>query len=550
MKKTTISFLLGITWTMVVASCSTTDKVQITIQSPEKGSFIEGNSDVTAVVTAPSKTIEVNGTSMKGGKNMAVILPAVNGLGTVKAVIPGDPLFAFRSWLQGTFLTPTAPVPRSIRLLLPDAVLQGDDDGINHIISWLLTDEDLSPWIDNPLQMTVQVMMSQVVVNITVHTAFSDAVSVTLHIEDERLLLSARLENVHGNYTASAVSLNSTGTYHYDWVDITGELVFDAQFQAQLTDIQVETSPIQLADSGALNPYLNTLSSLFDSSIPPAIAQAAANATEDIFNALVSSMGPNVQLTFDTPLTQTNQVDGIQIHENGLEISWATRFAGATAPATAGILERPALDAPDATDLSTAIGSRFFNQLAFAVWAGGNIDRSYTKSQLESMGMQSLDFPYSQLRRVSIKALLPPLLEWDTDGPWIHAGGIELGLEVDGADNAKAWTAAKIPVRLVQVAGGMALDVDDSREYRIEEAGFDKMSKLVDHDKVNRIMASAIPGVIRDLFGALPIASLDSLRIPRFTGNGYFELLPECLGSDTTSHAWALTFSFSGTYID
>ncbi|MBU1219961.1 hypothetical protein KKF34_04160 [Myxococcota bacterium] len=540
-------FLFIISTLLISTACDVVDEVQISIVSPEKGSFISGAEPVTVTIKSDKKDIDVNGEILKGGKNVEVTLPAVDGLGTVKASIPGDPLFAFRSWLQGTFLDPALHVPDSISITLSQDLIGETTSPFGEITSWLLTDEDLSPWVDNPLTMQITVLISTVNVNVNIDSAVAENAEFQFEFLNNELHVNVTMTNVDGTYTASAVSLNSTGTFHYDNINISGKVVFDENLRASLVDSEVVTSEPVINDSGALNDNISALSDLFDEEVPAAIQSAAENATADVFDLLISNMAPSIRLEFDeNPVTQESLPTSLTFENNMIKVTYSTKFSSAISPAEGtGILERPADLVDFNGEIGTASGSRIFNQIAYAAWNGGNLERTYSRGYLEDLGMEDLDFPYDNLNSVNIKMLLPPILEWRTDGPWIDAGGIELYLDVSATDNATAWTAAKIPVKLIQVEDGFQLTVDEAREPVIEDAGFNKMSKLVDHDKVRRIMRSAIPGVISDLFGSMPIASVNPLTVPRFTGSGYCEITPTPTSMNSGTNNWNIYFTMS-----
>lgn len=538
-------FLFIIVSLLLSTACDMVDEVQISIITPEKGTFISGNEPVTAIIKSDKKDIVVNGETLKGGKNVEVTIPAVDGLGTVKAAIPGDPLFAFRSYLQGTFFDPSTHVPDSISITLSQDLIGDSSSTFGAITGWLLTDEDLSPWVENPLTMQITVMISTVNVNVNIDSAYAETADFQFEFLNNELHVNVTMTNVDGTYTASAVSLNSTGTFHYDNINISGRVVFDENLRASLADTEVVTSEPVINDSGALNDNISVLSDLFDEEVPAAIQSAAENATADVFDLLITNMAPAIRLEFDeNPVTQESIPTSLIFENNMIKVNYSTKFSTAVSPAQgSGILERPVDSVDFNGEIGTATGSRIFNQIAYAAWNGGNLERTYSRGYLEDLGMEDLDFPYDNLNSVNIKMLLPPILEWRTDGPWIDAGGIELYLDVSATDNATAWTAAQIPVKLIQVEDGFQLTVDDAREPVIEDAGFNKMSTLVDHDKVRRIMRSAIPGVISDLFGSMPIASVSPLSVPRFTGTGYCEITPSPISMNTGSANWNIYFT-------
>ena len=154
--------------------------------------------------------------------------------------------------------------------------------------------------------------------------------------------------------------------------------------------------------------------------------------------------------------------------------------------------------------------------------------------------MDQLSFPYSQMDRATIGLLLPPLLEWSKDGPRLDIGGVEAVIEISAADDVKAWTAASVPVKLEQVKEGLRLVQDKSRKVTMRKVGFDQMSDLADQQEVLRILNTAVPGVVHNVFGSLPTIELPTLQIKRLDGSKGPTLAPALTAVTVRPDHWQL----------
>jgi hypothetical protein len=196
--------------------------------------------------------------------------------------------------------------------------------------------------------------------------------------------------------------------------------------------------------------------------------------------------------------------------------------------------------------IRVAVGSPLVNPFAFAVWDAGNFQGiSFTKDELEDLGMEALEFPYSNLRSASLSLLLPPILEWGTDGPRLEAGGIEIAIDVTGFGEATAWTAASVPVALVPDGDALRLVVDESRSVILDPVGFDKMSSLVDQDKVLRLLRTAVPGVVDAVFGSLPALRIEPIALSRLDGSAGPTVTPRLDGVAPAARGWVIDVSLT-----
>ena len=110
-----ILILLVITY-HVTLSCSSYESVQLSIQDPKPGSMFDAMTPIHVRVASGEENLEqilINDQSIAGVHNqqhgfISYQLPAVEGLGFVKAELKDDPYFVVRSWLQGVFMQPLA----------------------------------------------------------------------------------------------------------------------------------------------------------------------------------------------------------------------------------------------------------------------------------------------------------------------------------------------------------------------------------------------------------------------------------------------------------
>ncbi|MBU1239412.1 hypothetical protein KKF84_11715 [Myxococcota bacterium] len=533
-----ISTLLLVLPLFYLASC--TEERVISISSPERGSMFTSDELVTLEIKG-GKNIHVNDEP----SDRTVILDPVDGLGFVKASIPGDPLFDVRSYIQGTLLDKTIWVPETMQITLgPDSLSTGGNS-VARIISTLLTDEDLEPFVENPLAMDISTMLGTVTVNVTVTSVISPSVAITLSLEGDRLMLSGTLSEVLIHYTAQATGISSSGTAYYETITVNGE-VNVAVDGALLLNATTTTSAVEIQDSGGLPAAgVESLATLFDEEISDAVISAAENATSAVFSHLINNLKPNMGISFSKPVVSQSRPEQVTVSTAGLTITYSTLIEAQT-PSVAGehhrILSRTASPAAFNNELVATFGPRLINQYAFAIWDAGNMSAmSFTKGELEDMGMGELDFPYSNLDRADITLLLPPILEMTVDGPVMMLGGIRIELKIDAADDSTAWTAAQVPVLLTEESGALSIQADTSRDITIRDVGFNKMSDLVDQGKVLRLLLSAVPGVVDRVFGELPSLVISEIPFPRLDGSDGPTIIPAVNDMTASTSGWEIT---------
>ena len=499
------------------------EQAPVRIVEPGFGAMISGSGAVKVTVEGDADEVLVNGKPAAGTGPFSATVPAADGLGFVVARVPGEELAAVRSWHQGALRGGRDWHPNNLALQLGERALATGQVSVASIIAELLQNEQLAPFVNNPLKITVATV--PITINVT-SVKTTKVVVVALKLDARGLHFLGRLSDVKVAYTARAVSVfNASGIAHFREIQVVGDMSLTPG-KVELTRITTQATRPVIQDLGGLPvSYAQPLLGLLDADVTRAVADAAARAAQRVFLHLLTEIRPTVGLSFPRAITQTTTLDRVAV-VRPVVVMWYKLLIQALAPRVARenqyVVTRPlgSLAVPASGGLGAYCGSGMFNQFAFAVWDAGNLEGiSFTRQQLEQLGMEQLSFPYSQLDRATIKLHLPPLLAWGADGPRLAIGGVEARVEVSASDDITAWTAASVPVKLVQVANGLRLVPDPSRKVGVAQVGFDQMSELADQGKVLRILDTAVPGVISSVFGGLPTIELPTLQIKRLDGS-------------------------------
>ncbi|MGM0596697.1 MAG: hypothetical protein ACQES9_06620 [Myxococcota bacterium] len=534
-----ITFILLLI-TLGFSSCGE-DKRKVSIESPQRGSMISESEEVELVFDSGGNNVQLDGEPVSSSP---VYLEPVDGLAFVKLSIPGDPLFDVRSYLQGSFYQSDEPNPSTMRMKLMNNFLSGDGCSLASLIAQLLTMEELAGYVDNPLQMTVDTTFGQVSVDVVVTSVISPDVSITLSETASGLFLNAYLSDVDLEYETSSSTLNSSGTGYYEYIDIEADVELSLQ-GLTLNNVVVDKSSIEITDSGNLPATaVDSLGQLFDEEITQAIVEATQSAASDVFVHLIANLVPQPRIDYSNPLASSFTSNSVQWQENGILLAYDSLItASEPIKEKGGIFSAAAVSeyADGGNDISVNFGSSLVNQIAYAVWDGGNFDSMrFTKGELENLGMGELDFPYSNLKHADITLLLSPILSWDEDGPFLETGGIEIKLSISGASDSTAWTAARTPVKLVKDGNDLKLELDEERELVLFDTGFNKMSKLVDQSKVVKLLKAAVPGVVKRIFGDVPMVKIDPVNLQRLDGSEGPVLQPSIYSITRQTEYWNL----------
>ena len=518
------------------------EEAAVKIVEPAQGAMLASGKAVTVTVEADADEVLIGGKAVSGDETFTTSVAAADGLGFVTAEIPGDELIAVRSWHQGTFRKPHDWQPNQLSIQLGEKALSTGLVSVASIIAELLKDEELAPFIKNPL--TVSIML--VPVTVTVKSVKAPKVVVAIKQDDKGLHFLAKMSEVKAKYTAAAALFTSSGTATYKEIQVTGDVSL-APGKVLLSKVATTASSPAIQDTGGLPVGgVQALTGLFNVDVTKAVAEAAAKAAQTVFLHLLKEIRPTVGLEFKKPIKQETALEKVALQKSTIALWYKLRIQAATPKVArpgqqvlARAFKSPA--APKSGGVGAYCGSGMVNQFGFAVWDAGNTEGiSFTSGELEKLGMDQLSFPYSQMDRATIGLLLPPLLEWSKDGPRLDIGGVEAVIEISAADDVKAWTAASVPVKLEQVKEGLRLVQDKSRKVTMRKVGFDQMSDLADQQEVLRILNTAVPGVVHNVFGSLPTIELPTLQIKRLDGSKGPTLAPALTAVTVRPDHWQL----------
>ena len=543
MKLFFLSILLG----CFAVACSCESINSIKIESPEPGSFFAAGQDVEVLVTAKDGPITVNGTKYSG-KSFTATLPPVDGHGFIKASKKGDPLFTVRSYLQGVFRDSADFQSQTVGTRLGIDILQHRDVSFASICEEMMAGEELVSYMENPIVVETEIAFIPVTIEVTTTSVVAQAIEVTMHFEGDTLYFHSRLNNVLIYYNSRAAGIEGSGQALYDWMEIDGELVLSVG-DSDLIHMSATASEPHISDDGGVpEEAFGLIIDKLDVAVQDAIILTTRNSSRIVFNTMMSTLVPQVVLEFENPIEQQTQAETMEILDENIQLGYQTKIQAQTpllAGPGAGVLERSHRDAQREDGMSITFGSALVNQIAFAMWDAGNANgKIYTKQQLYDLGMERLGGYYDRLKTSQIDLLLPPILEWDETGPWLVIGGIEITMKMDGAEDTLAHTAGRVPIFFEQRDNAIVLLRDETREVIFFDVGFNRMSDLVDASKVVRLLTTAVPGVVSDLFSTFPIVRMTSTMLPKLNGDPGPSVLTTLLGITTHDGFWRLDLGF------
>ena len=508
------------------------EQAPVRIVEPAAGATIQGSGAVRVTVESDADEVLINGKPATGSGPFFAMVPPADGLGVVVAQVPGEELLAVRSWHQGELRGGKDWHSNNLALQLGERALSTGPASVASLIAELLRNEELRPFVNNPLKIDISTLVQ---LTIVVKSAKTAKVVVGLKLDDKGLHVLAKLSDVKVAYTAKAVTtlINASGIAHFKEIQVAGDMVL-APGDVQLTKITTKaTKPVLQDTSGLPASYAQPLIGLLDKDVTQALADAAAKAAQRVFAHLLQEIRPSVGVTFKQPITQASTLDRVAVVRPAVVLWYRVLIRAAiseVAREDQRVVTRPlgALAVPANGALGAYCGSGLVNQFAFAVWDAGNLEGiSFSRQQLEQLGMEKLAFPYTYMKRASLRLLLPPLLTWGADGPRLAIGGVQAHIQASVADDVTAWTAASVPVRLARVGDGLRLLPDPKRKVGMAAVGFDQMSELADQAEVLRILDTAVPGVVSSVFGSLPAIRLPTLQLTRLDGSKGPVLVPE-----------------------
>jgi hypothetical protein len=515
----------------------------VSVLTPSRGAMLDAGEDVSVLVQISRGAATVDGEPADevGGGLWSATVPEVAGLGVLQAAVAGTDALELRSWHQGSFHEPGAAQPGALQLSLsPEALCEGEPS-LCWLVEDLLTGQDLAAFVDNPLDVSG--------VEVTVESAVAEVVSVQLE-PGASSAVSIALEGLVAAYTADAFVYQSSGTASFERVDIQGTLGFEGAVAA-LEVGTVEASDPVVEDEGLLpSSVIDLLAAALQAELEDAMADATATATEQVVVELLAQAGPLPSVDFERPLEAQATAAEVLPSEAGFAVSYDASIR-AESPAVAQdsqglMVGSQAAAVPGGSPLTVALGAPVVNALAYAAWDAGNFEGLvFTREELEAAGMPALAFPYDQLQQAEIELLLPPLLAWRDDGPWLDLGGISADLSVQASRDAGLSTAAHLPVRLVQGDGGLLLQLDPERAVQLEAIGFDELNELADPEQAAILVESAAPAVLERVFGELPAVTLPSLAFTRLDGGAGPVLSLDFESLEQVDDHWRLSLGWS-----
>ena len=396
--------------------------------------------------------------------------------------------------------------------------------------------------------MNVTIGLPTVPVMVQVQSVKVPTVAASIKALAGKLYFTLTLQNLKVSYKTSASIFSTTGVAVYPKMVVTGAIT-PAPGKSVLDGVSITADDPQITDSVLPSVAIEALAILFKNKLNTAISDAVAATARSLVDKLLLELSPTVGIAFPLPITQASMLESVSVGGGSgaaLNLSFKTLIQAATPVAAAkgnGVIKRAVKGAEPTIKASVTarFGAPLVNQYLFAVWDAGNLAGiRFTRAELEQLGMEKLSFPYTQLDHVEIKVLLPPLLQWRAGVPYLDVGGIEMLVVVDMADDPRAWTAANVPVALVNVGQDLRLKPNASRPVQQRQVGFDKLNTAADHDAVQRILRTAVPGVVKKVFSTLPQIVLPKIQLTRLDGSNGPRLSPKLTSITTAADHWML----------
>ncbi len=282
--------------TAVLLACSACTP-SLRILSPTEGAMLDAGEDVAVLAEASRGSVRVNGEGADklGAGLWTATVPGVDGgLGFAWAEVEGKDAIAVRSWHQGSFGVAGSWQEGAMQLVLGSEALCTGDPSVCAWVGELLEGQDLSGFVDNPLNVSG--------VEITVESAVAAGVDVSVE-SSEVLFVTIQLQDLVAEYTADAWLYTSSGTATFAQVDIVGSLFFEGA-DASLEPGDVQASEAVVEDDGALpSTIVDLLAAALQGEMEEAMAGAAVAATEQVVGELLAQAGPMPALTFDHPVS-------------------------------------------------------------------------------------------------------------------------------------------------------------------------------------------------------------------------------------------------------
>ena len=525
-------------------SCDPYERPQLAITTPARGALIPSEEYVEVLITGPSdqlgQVVIDEGLSVgyreDRARQIALINPPSQGLGFVSAELPGDPYLVNRSWLQGTFVPSTSWYPNTLTLRVTGPELNEGGSSIAGLIRATLLNTELASFVQ-PIEVDLELDRAQIIIE----SAVIEEMSLSLSVTDDQLSVSLELTPLRLSYRIEGL-INSTGQGHYERVSMSAGTRVETT-GVTLLNPEVELSQLMVQDDQIpgflLNPILDALRSEFQRTISDAIVEVTHEVTAQLFTQLRPTLG----LALSRPITQETELIAVAPINGGLELSYQTKVGALQSSVSqlgaGALLASPPSQAITGEGASVHIGRPLLNQFAFAAWDAGNfLDLTYTLPELQALGLGALAFPYSNLERAKVDLLLPPIAGWDEGGAYLELGEVQIDLKIGLSKNTKAWTAARVPIRLDLSGGGVRVVVDERRQITTRPIMLNQLSVLAERDEVLKLIHAALPGVVSDVFGLLPIISIPRLQVQGLPNAPTLTINPRVTGVAEATEQW------------
>ena len=520
-----------------IAGCDPYETPQIKITEPPRGSIFPASSSIgIKVVGDPTDLSQllINRErqlpqSGQGSEQHTYLLPPSDGVGYVTASLPNDPYLVSRSWLQGEFVSSEDWYPDTLTIRFSYDTLNGEENSVAQLIEASLLETDLARFIP-PIEIDLGISLA----SITILSARVRRVGLELLIEEDELELLIEIELLDLDYQFNSSLVNTDGTGRYERINVTSNTIVEPR-GITLVNPALTLSPLRVEDNripqSLIDPIIDALKPEFER----ALTQAIIEATQTITGQLFTQLNPRLSLALPKPIEQETNLAGVYPLDRGLELQYQTRVNAVTSqvaqPHHGALFARPPKQLCRSEWSTIIVGTPLINQFAFSLWDAGNFQGlSFSRSRLQTLGLGELSFPYSNLTSAQVDLLLPPVMGWDEGGPYLDVGGLQVNMKIDLSKDTQAWTAARIPIHLALEEGALRLKPDPNRPITVRPIMLNRLNVVAERDEVLKLIKAALPGVVGDVFGRLPLVSLPPLDVFVLNEASHFSIVPQITG--------------------
>ncbi len=535
-------------------ACDPYEEVQFEIESPELGQFFPPNIPVEVKITGKQEQLNTvliddivtEGVRRNNGNTLLVYKEPADGLGFVSVAQPNDPYLAVRSWLQGQFIPAQEWYPNSMVLKLGQQALNEGEGSLAHILKTSLINVDLSAFVD-PISLDLGITQAQILIG----SAMIRDMTLVLNVSEGIVTIKVILSPLDIMYHIESDLIRSQGTGSYQQISFDAEASL-AVSGVTLVNSRMTSDRLQLNDEQIPSSIISAITDILKDRFEDAITKAIEKVTYQITGQIFSQLRPTLGIPFLNPINQQSRISSIEAEQDAISIRFETLISADTSKRSSyysGALLSPDLITDmDHSGMGIILGSGLINQLVYAAWDAGNFDQqSYSKSQLESLGLGELSFPYSNLSHATINLLLPPILEWTADGPDLLVGGIDIDMEIDYSKDTKAWTAARVPIELFLEEGSLQVRIDWARSIDVKPIMLDRLNQIADRAEVLKLINIALPAVVNDILSQFPLISVVPFELQGLSNGPRLNIKPLLRFLDTHETHWSLQIRLQTT---